>query len=106
MSNDQNKNLSWWELQAQVYARARQDKDFRVEMERNPKATLKREFGFDLPASTTLKTVTSEPHALTIVLPSPVSSVEVSDEDLDAVVGASSHVCDPCRGVTIGTNRS
>ena len=69
--------------------KAAQDKAFREELLTDPKATLERYLGTQLPGELNVRVVENTATELTLVIP-PRFSSELSDDDLDSVSGGQS----------------
>jgi len=82
------------DLQEQVMARAMKDEVFRQDLLSNPSATLERELGLTLPPNMTIQVHENTPTAVHLVLPLlPVAGElrELSDDELEAVVGGANY---------------
>ena len=73
------------ELQAAVVKKSLEDAAFREMFLKDPKATIKKEFGVELADNIIVNAVEENPSSITLFVP-PIKS-ELSDDDLDDVAG-------------------
>jgi hypothetical protein len=76
------------QIEAALIARSWEDDAFRKKLLADPRGVIAEAFGFELPASVTVKAQEESPNALVLSLPAkPRSSGELSDVDLEQVAG-------------------
>lgn len=74
------------EMQRQLIAKAGEDADFRAQLVANPKATVKQEFGIDVPDFVNFQVHESNMNDLHLVLPpGPDAWMELDEERLEAI---------------------
>lgn len=73
------------ELQAAVVKKSLEDAAFREMFLKDPKGTIKKEFGVELADNINVNVVDENPSTITLFVP-PIKS-ELSDDDLDDVAG-------------------
>ncbi len=73
------------EMQRQLVARAAEDAGFRAQLVADPKATVKQEFGIDVPDSVNISVHESNLNDLHLVLPPDGSAIELDEERLEAI---------------------
>ena len=71
-----------------ISARAMRDTGFRAALIQDPKGTLAREFGMTVPAEIEVTVLEESPRQIYVVLPPPLESRELSDEDLEHLSAA------------------
>jgi hypothetical protein len=79
-------------VEARLIEKSSKDQAFRQALLADPKATLGRELGIDLPAGITVTVVEETPSTYHLVLPAAQAHVtgELSDEELEAAAGGGS----------------
>jgi len=85
-----DESLTTDELQARLIAKAWEDETFKQDLLSDPRATIERELGVELPYDLEIEVVEETPTKIFLVVPvRPDDSpqVELSDEDLKAVAG-------------------
>lgn len=88
-------------IEAHVLERAARDPQFRDRLKQDPRGTVSREFGVEIPQDISVEVVEEAPTTAYLVLPPAPSQPgqEVSDQDLEAVAGgwsASTQECGSC----------
>ena len=87
-------------MQDQIIAKAMKEETFRQELLSDPKTVIERELGISVPQGVTIAVHPDTPTTLHLVLPMapPDAEVQLSDADLQAVVGGDQYqvVCDFC----------
>ena len=73
---------------AKVVTKAWSDSDFKAKLLANPAAALA-EVGVEVPAGITLKAVENTSETFYLIIPPPPANDELSEEDLDRIVGGS-----------------
>lgn len=76
----------------QIVAKCWADAEFKARLMADPRATLSAE-GVAVPEGMELRVVENTPQVTYVVLPTPPSEGELSDEDLSGVVGAGNSTC-------------
>jgi len=71
----------------QLIARAERDSDFRKRLIDDPKAAVREELGVDLPGEMTIRVVQEQPSEAVLVLPIPVESGALREEELAGAAG-------------------
>lgn len=76
-------------LEAQVLERAAQDPKFREELKQDPRATVARDFGVQVPTDIVVEVVEETPTKVYLVLPAPPAQrgQELSSQEMEAVAG-------------------
>jgi hypothetical protein len=78
------------QIEAMLIARCWEDEKFRKKLLADPRGTVAEAFGFELPASVTVKVQEESPNALVLSLPAkPGPAGELSDVELEQVAGGS-----------------
>ncbi len=70
------------EMRSKLTVKAMEDVDFRHQLVTDPKGTVNREFGIEIPENITIKMHESDMNTLHLALP---SGPEISEEQLEAV---------------------
>ena len=73
------------EMQRQLVARAGEDAGFRAQLIADPKATVKQEFGVDVPDFINIQVHESDLNNLHLVLPVGTAEIELDEEMLEAI---------------------
>ena len=86
---DESKMNARQTLEAQLIDRAMKDETFRQELLRDPKGVVARELGIQMPENIDVQVLQESPSTVYLVVPRPVQSAdaELSDKELEAVVG-------------------
>ena len=73
------------EMQRQLIARAGEDAGFRAQLLADPKATVKQEFGVDVPDFISISVHENKSNDLHLVLPPSGDGMELDEETLEAI---------------------
>ena len=73
------------EMQRQLIARADEDAGFRAQLLADPKATVKQEFGVDVPDFVNISVHESNANDLHLILPPAGGEMELDEETLEAI---------------------
>ena len=86
---DENPVTTRKQLEAQLIDRAMKDETFRQDLLRDPKGVVARELGIQAPEHIDVQVLQESPSMVYLVLPQPAPSAdaELSDTELEAVVG-------------------
>lgn len=82
---------------AAIVARAQEDEGYHEELLANPKTAIQEAFGKELPLGLEVRVVEESPTIVYLVLP-PRRTAELSDADLQGVVGGFALDAEPARG--------
>lgn len=83
-------------IEAQVLERAAKDPQFRTQLQQDPRGTISRDFGVQVPQDITVEVLDETPSKVYLVLPAAPAQrgQELSGQDLQAVAGGWSGVSD------------